>query len=421
MKSPINWKLIRLKILHMNPQFKIIALFAFASLLFAACGSDGGGGGTNDDNMVPDVRISVSDVTIFEGDDPGETINFKVRLTAASSEVVRVDYRTEDAAAIAGEDYEAVSGTLSFDVNETELIVEVPILTDTLKEGDEDFILILENPVNAGFSRDQATGTLRNDDEFLATDGSGYSTPLAYAGMTLVWQDEFDGSEIDPDNWTHELGNSGWGNNELQNYTSRSENSYISDGKLVIEAKEEDLGGSNYTSARMISAGKQEFAWGRIDIRAKLPKGQGIWPAIWMLGANFFDVGWPACGEIDIMELVGHEPNIIHGTAHWGPQGQSWSFNEGNAFALQGGAEFIDEFNVFSIIWENNSIKWLMNDQQYFSLTPATTGGQNYPFNQEFFFILNIAVGGNWPGNPDATTEFPQRMFVDYIRVFQEN
>ena len=137
-----------------------------------------------------------------------------------------------------------------------------------------------------------------------------------------------------------------------------------------------------------------------------------------MLGANIDGVGWPACGEIDIMELIGHEPSTVHGTAHFGPNFAERQFI-GNSTSLAGGAKFSDEFNVFSIVWEGDKIKWLLNDQEYFEFTDASTGGVAYPFNNNFFFIFNVAVGGDWPGNPDATTVFPQRMIVDYIRVFQ--
>ena len=388
--------------------FLTICCFTFS------CGDDkdepGGGttGGANNN------KITIAPVTKFEGDEP-TTFDFKVRLEETSDKVVTIDFETKDASAIAGEDYVAQSGTISFD-GTTVQTISVEIIPDTLKEGDEEFQVILKNPTNALLDVSEATGIIRNDDTFLPGGNDGYITPDAYAGMTLVWQDEFGGTTLDETSWTSETGNNGWGNNELQNYTSRPENAYLSDGKLIIEARQESFGGSNYTSARLITAGKREFAFGRVDVRAKLPEGQGIWPAIWMLGADIFTEGWPSCGEIDIMELVGHEANKIHGTAHWGPQG-SPSINRGNAFTLSG-ENYSKEFHVFSVIWENNKIRWYVDDNLFFTLEDSDVGSL-YPFNDEFFFILNIAVGGNWPGNPDATTVFPQRMFVDYIRMFQ--
>ena len=353
--------------------------------------------------------LSINPVAKFESDD-ATTLEFKVRLSAAATEVVRVDYQTSDLAATAGEDYVAQSGALSFDAGTIEQIISIEILGDTIYEGDEDFRVTLSNVVNATLGFETTTGTIRNDDEFVQGAEDGYITPEAYTGRTLVWQDEFEDDAINLDFWTHELGDSGWGNNESQYYTARDENSYIEDGKLVIVAKEEAYEGADYTSARMITKGKKEFLFGRVDIRAKLPYGQGIWPALWMLGGNIESVGWPACGEIDIMEIVGHLPSTTHGTAHYPTNhlGGSYTLDEGI---------FADEYHVFSVVWEFNSIKWYLDDQLFYGLTPSQTGN-SWPFNNDFFFIFNIAVGGNWPGYPDATTVFPQFMHVDYIRVF---
>ena len=242
-----------------------------------------------------------------------------------------------------------------------------------------------------------------------------YQGADSYPNMDLIWSDEFEGSSINTQNWTYDIGASGWGNNELQNYTSSSSNSFVSNGYLNIVAKEENGG---YTSARLKSIDLQEYQFGRIDVRAKLPEGQGIWPAIWMLGHNFPTSGWPACGEIDIMELIGNEPSTVHGTAHWGT---SWNVHQysGDEISLPAGQKFSDAFHLFSIIWTENSITWLMDDQPYYSIDNTQMNGQPYPFNNSFFFIMNIAVGGNWPGYPNSSTIFPQTMQVDYVRVFQ--
>ena len=245
---------------------------------------------------------------------------------------------------------------------------------------------------------------------------TGYTTPLSYSGYTLVWNDEFDGNALSSD-WIQEIGtgNSGWGNNELQYY--RAENTEVRDGMLVITAKEENYAGSNYTSSRIKTQGRQSFQYGRIDIRAALPYSQGIWPALWMLGENFSTVGWPACGEIDIMELVGGSGNkdrTVHGTIHWDNNGSHADYGGSNSLSS---GKFAYEWHVFSIIWDANSIKWLRDDIQYnvADITPA----QLSEFHDEFFFIFNVAVGGNWPGSPDASSVFPQTMAVDYVRVFQ--
>ena len=244
----------------------------------------------------------------------------------------------------------------------------------------------------------------------------GYTTPLDYAGMTLVWQDEFNGSELNPAYWTHETGNNnGWGNHELEYY--QAENTLIYDGHLVIKAKKENVGGFQYTSSRMVTQGKKEFKYGRVDIRAILPKGQGLWPALWMLGSDISTVGWPKCGEIDIMEMIGGgdgRDNKVYGTPHW-DNGQHASYG-GNTM-LSEGKIFADEFHVFSIVWDAEKIVWYLDDVQYHIIDIRPT--ELDEFQKEFFFIFNVAVGGDWPGNPNETTLFPQRMIVDYIRMFQ--
>jgi beta-glucanase (GH16 family) len=234
--------------------------------------------------------------------------------------------------------------------------------------------------------------------------------------MQLVWSDEFDGNSINSANWSYDIGANGWGNQELQNYTSSPDNSYLQDGKLIIKAVQS--GPNNYSSSRLKSINLQEYQYGRIDVRAVLPVGQGIWPAIWMLGANFDEIGWPDCGEIDIMELVGHQPNRVYGTAHWGADPSQHQYQSGT-IALPSGQTFDEEFHVFSIEWQEDEIRWLMDDEVYHTVNPSTVGSQPYPFNQPFFFILNVAVGGVWPGYPDETTLFPVYMAVDYVRVYQ--
>ncbi len=244
---------------------------------------------------------------------------------------------------------------------------------------------------------------------------TGYSTPLSYPGYTLSWNDEFDANSLSSD-WVYELGNGnwGWGNNELQYY--RQENVNVDNGILTITAKEELFGGYNYTSGRIKTQGNRSFKYGRIDIRAALPKGQGLWPALWMLGDDITTASWPACGEIDIMELIGGtgaNDRTVHGTMHWDANGYA-SFGGSNSLAS---GTFGDEWHVFSIIWDGNSIKFLRDDIQYHVM--SITGPELTEFHQNFFLIFNVAVGGNWPGSPNATTEFSQSMFVDYVRVFQ--
>lgn len=239
----------------------------------------------------------------------------------------------------------------------------------------------------------------------------------------LVWSDEFDAEELDQEKWSYqhgtgeEQGLTGWGNNELQYYTDDEENVFLEDGRLHIVAHQENYEGMEYTSGRILTREKGDWKFGKIEVRAKLPQGQGIWPAIWMLPTENVYGGWPKSGEIDIMEMVGHEPETIHGTVHYGPD---WPDNEytGTPFSLDDGT-FADEFHTFAIEWEEDQIKWIVDGNEFYSVTPDTLEPRQYPFNEEFHLILNLAVGGNWPGNPDKTTEFPQSMVVDYVRVYQ--
>lgn len=261
-------------------------------------------------------------------------------------------------------------------------------------------------------------GTPGTGGETIDIPTTGFTSPGSYAGMTLLWEDDFSANTLDASSWTHETGTgtNGWGNNELQYY--RSNNTTFQDGHLIITAREETISGSNYTSSRIISQNKRQFRYGRVDVRAVLPQGQGLWPAVWMLGSNFNEVGWPACGEIDIMEMVGGggREDTVHGTVHWQHSGQH---AEHTGSTVLSSGTFSDEFHVFSIEWTATRITWYVDNQQYHVID--TTPADLDEFRRNFFFILNLAVGGNWPGSPNSTTTFPQHMIVDYIRVFQQD
>lgn len=240
------------------------------------------------------------------------------------------------------------------------------------------------------------------------------------AKWRLVWSDEFelpDGSAPDSSKWGYDVGGGGWGNGELQYYTSRTNNARIEAGKLVIEAKLEDYEGKKHTSARLLTKDKWSWTYGRMEARIKIPKGQGIWPAFWMLGSNIGSVNWPACGEIDIMENIGKEPGTVHGTVH-GP-GYSGGAGISGLVSLREGEHFSDDFHVYGVEWETNRITWSLDGKPYFSITPTNLpAGKKWVFDQPQFLLLNLAVGGAWPGYPDGTTVFPQRMLVDYVRVY---
>lgn len=370
-----------------------------------------------DPELIPEIRWA-NDVTVFETAST-TSLTFEVRLSGTSSKQVSVQFETVDGTAVAGEDYVSTLGTVVFEPGEVNLTVEIPIIADDYLEQDELFSVTLSNPINAyiKIGEPTVTGGIRNDDSMINISDEGYQSAESYDGLSLTWSDEFNGDYINYNNWGYDLGNGsgGWGNNELETYTNSPSNSYLSDGRLIIKA--EKTGENSYSSARMKSVGLQEFQYGRIDVRAILPKGKGIWPAIWMLGANYPQMGWPACGEIDIMEFLGHQAGTVHGTAHWGNSYSQWQ-HQGNNISIYPD-HFDEQFHVFSIDWAPDEINYLMDDEVYFTINTAMMNGQNYPFNEAFFFILNIAVGGNWPGYPDETTSFPVFMAVDYIRVFQ--
>jgi beta-glucanase (GH16 family) len=237
-------------------------------------------------------------------------------------------------------------------------------------------------------------------------------SPLAMAqGWQLVWQDEFNGS-IGPD-WVFETGNGtgGWGNNELEYY--RRENATVENGKLVITARREDFGGFRYTSARMKTQGKKNFRYGRIEARIKLPSALGLWPAFWMLGSNIGQVGWPASGEIDVMEHVNTDADI-YGTAHWQAADGS--------YASYGGHTAVDVtgYHVYSVEWDANFIRWFVDGRQYHVMDITNGVGGTDEFQRPFFLLLNMAVGGNWPGFNVNEAALPARMYVDYVRVYQK-
>jgi beta-glucanase (GH16 family) len=260
----------------------------------------------------------------------------------------------------------------------------------------------------------------------LTTSCGGQSTPASAAPQSwkLVWSDEFnapDGSAPDSSKWTLESGGNGWGNNELEYYTNRLRNAQIHGGNLVISALAEHYTGPdgvtrNYTSARLKTLGKFSQTYGRFEARIKIPYGQGMWPAFWMLGSDIDQAGWPACGEIDIMENIGREPSTVHGTIH-GP-GYSGAQGIGAPFSLPSG-RFADDYHLFAVEWEPNAIRFYVDTALYATRTPADLPpNTQWVYNKPFFILLNVAVGGSWPGSPDATTVFPQTMAVDYVRVY---
>lgn len=394
-------------------------IYLLVSLVLIVSCSKGSGGSTSTPPTVALPIASISDVS-NERTTANLKYQFSITLDKVSSSAVSISYTTADGTAVANTDFKPISGTLTIPANASSGTIEVEVIGDSTRKANQTFSVQLSNPTNCSLSTNKGTGTIVNENllYFPVDNTVGYSTPISYPGKTLVWSDEFDGSTINPASWTFETGNNnGWGNAELENYTGRTQNAFVSKGNLIIEARKESLAGSAYTSARMITKNKQVFTYGRIDIRAKVPTGKGIWPALWMLGNNIDQAGWPACGEMDIMELVGQEPNRVHGTLHWGATPTLHASKEAG-YSLTTGT-FDQQFHVFSLVWVKDQVQIYIDDILYNTITTANTAGSVYPFNSGFFFILNVAVGGTWPGPPDATTVFPQRMVVDYVRVFQ--
>lgn len=239
--------------------------------------------------------------------------------------------------------------------------------------------------------------------------------------MTITWKDHFPGNVLDSSKWDIEERADGCGNEELQIYTSRSDNVRVRDGKLIIEARKDHFGQKEYSSARMRTKGKADWKYGRISVMAKLPRGQGIWPAIWMLPTHDVYGTWAASGEIDIMEMQGHEPNKVYGSLHYGGAWPKNLHTTGFYEYPGGGGTFADGFHLYEISWRQGEIKWYVDKHCYQTQSVwETEGGRNpAPFDQEFHLLLNLAVGGRFPGNPDNSTEFPCRMVVDYVEVSQ--
>lgn len=235
---------------------------------------------------------------------------------------------------------------------------------------------------------------------------------LANAQLSLVWSDEFEGENLDLTKWTFDLGAGGWGNAEAQYYTDNVSNVDIDTGYLRITAREEMVGGAEYTSARIKTQGLFDIKYGKVEARIQLPVGKGLWPAFWMLGSNITEIGWPKCGEIDIMEHVNYSL-FTNGTYHYDNGGHVYS----------GDQTYCDvtEFHVYAIEWDASSIKWFLDGVEFFSANIAGGVGSKEEFHEPFFMILNMAVGGYWPGYPDELTPFPSHMFVDYVRAYSES
>ena len=399
-------------VLTTRPVFLYLSLLA-GLLSFTGCPEEGG------DEAVPSrMDVAMTALEVAEADYGSFIVEIPLQLDAPN-EFIRasVAYAAEGVTAEAGSDFVGAPSRVSFPLGSTSAVARVRINSDLNLEENETFVVRFSDPENVELGTSEVTVTILNDDDTVNPFGipqEGEDISSEHPGYTLLWADEFD-DDGSFENWRHEIGsqNGGWGNNELQYY--QPQNAIVGDGHLIITAREENINGFGYTSSRMITKDIFEFTYGRIDVRAALPEGQGIWPAIWMLGANISEVSWPQCGEIDIMEMLGHETKTLHGTVHFANGGGGHRFLGQDVHVEEG---LNRRFNVFTVIWTEDYLEWRLNDVPYNRIT-RTQIGPTWPFDLPQFLLLNCAVGGRWPGNPDGSTVFPQKMFVDYVRVYQ--
>jgi beta-glucanase (GH16 family) len=262
--------------------------------------------------------------------------------------------------------------------------------------------------------------------QFLVVFLCVFVTGAGAQNWKLVWADEFDGDTLNTDLWSYMIGDGteygipGWGNNELQYY--QEENVKVADGVLTITAKRQNVGSSQFTSGRIRTIGKGDWTYGRFEFRARMPVGKGLWAAIWMLPTDESYGGWAASGEIDIMEYLGNDTTRVHGTIHYGG---SWPNNESRGTDyVTGDTAFNSAFHTFALEWEEGKLRWYVDGEEFQSLGTgmwySSAAAFPAPFNRDFHLLINLAVGGNWPGNPDASTQFPQELVVDYVRVYED-
>lgn len=233
--------------------------------------------------------------------------------------------------------------------------------------------------------------------------------------MKLTWADEFDGTTIDPKVWTYDLGGGGWGNGEMEYYTNRPENARVENGALVIEARQEKMENNYYTSARLKTQGLKTFQYGWVEARLKVPAGKGLWPAFWMLGESFNGSNWPDCGEIDIMEYIGKEPDLVLGTLHGPGYSGALGISQWNRQKFN----IADDYHTYAVEWTPDQINWFFDGVKYHTVSRADVGSRTWVGDRPYFVILNLAVGGQLPGLVGVDTVFPAQLLVDYVRYYQ--
>jgi len=373
---------------------KVLLVLSFSLTLLFSCG---GGGSDEDDPYIPPVIppvdttvITPSDLSLnitivgVDADNPNGDGSGKIQCIASATDAVKYSFRFGT-----GDEIESATGNAVYSYDQ---------------KGNNNYTVYVYAYSKTGHS----ISTSKN-------------ITIYVEGMTfdkLVFSDEFDVTGS-PDNakWNYDLGNGqgGWGNNEVQYYTNRTDNVKIEDGLLKITAKKESYQGFEYTSTRMKTQGKFSFTYGKVEVRAKLPSGRGTWPAIWMLGNNITTAGWPACGEVDIMEYVGYEPNVVHSAIH--TTSSSGNTINHHSYDLETAEE---EFHLYSIEWTSTEIKFFVDETLHYTYKPSVYNNQTWPFTENQFLILNLAIGGNWGGVQGVDDSiFPQQFIIDYVRVYQ--
>ncbi|MCQ2064036.1 MAG: glycoside hydrolase family 16 protein [Fibrobacter sp.] len=372
----------------------LATLLAFAA--FSACSSDSSSSGpdSSESSMVKDT-VYVRD-TVYVPIDTSASISSESAIAASSASEQTSSMNSSDATP-----------------------VNTPESSDATPASSSETVPASSTSVPASST----------DDDTPASNATANSANSA-ADENLLWSDEFDGEAIDETKWGYNIGtgDNGWGNGEWEYYTDRAENVYVKDGLLHIRASLETnaddiankFGGQKYTSARIITQNKFTFAYGTVEARIALPAGKGIWPAFWMLGENIDKVSWPACGEIDIIEAINDE-NVIYGTHHWAHEGTHAQYGNSTKQHFDGHYDLdITEFHVYKMTWDKNAISMYVDDFMYQKIDIADAAGEMGTFHKPFFFILNVAVGGSWPGFDIDDAQFPTEMQVDYIRVYKE-
>lgn len=368
--------------------YKSLGKFNVFILLFFVFVSCTKPNGTDPDNPDDPIEIIPSNLTLditvvgTDANNPNGDGSGLIQCTATATDAVKYGYRFGN-----GTEVESLNGTIEHTYTEN---------------GTNDYTVVV-----VAYS---STGNY--------ITASKKITVFVTADLTLIWSDEFDvAGAPSSTKWTYDMGNgqSGWGNNELQFYTDRAENVIQENGNLVITAKKEPYQGYNYTSARLKTQGKFSFTYGRVEVRAKMPSGTGVWPAIWMLGDNITTVGWPACGEIDIMEYVGYQPNEVNSAIH--TTSSSGNTVNHHSYSL---ATAEEDFHVYAMEWTSSEIKFFVDETLHYTYSPASYTDATWPFDKNQFLILNLAIGGNWGGVQGVDDSiFPQEFSIDYVRVYQ--